>query len=83
MQAHILTKFAFFFLGHAVVVLAATNRLQALDDSLRRPGRLDKEIEIGVPSPGDRASILLKMLSHMQHSLSDDEVPFLCYNFRN
>jgi transitional endoplasmic reticulum ATPase len=33
-----------------VIVLAATNRPNALDPALRRPGRFDREIEIGVPS---------------------------------
>lgn len=66
--------FAFFRAGHAVVVLAATNRVQALDESLRRPGRLDKELEIGVPSSVDRADILSKMLQHMSHTLTNEEV---------
>lgn len=57
-----------------MVVLAATNRLQALDESLRRPGRLDRELEIGVPSPADRADILFKMLQRMSHSLGGDDV---------
>jgi AAA family ATPase len=41
-----------------VVVLAATNRPDALDAALRRPGRFDRELEVGVPSPADRADIL-------------------------
>jgi len=41
-----------------VIVIGATNRLDAIDPALRRPGRFDREIEIGVPSPGDRLEIL-------------------------
>ena len=41
-----------------VSVIAATNLPENLDASLRRPGRLDIEIEIGVPSPKDREAIL-------------------------
>ncbi|GGM64605.1 transitional endoplasmic reticulum ATPase [Halarchaeum rubridurum] len=41
-----------------VVVIGATNRVNAIDPALRRPGRFDREIEIGVPSRGGRAEIL-------------------------
>ncbi len=41
-----------------VVVIGATNRLDAIDQALRRPGRFDREIEIGVPSESDRQEIL-------------------------
>ena len=41
-----------------VVVLAATNRPNALDPALRRPGRFDREIEIGVPSKEGRLDVL-------------------------
>ena len=40
------------------VVLAATNRPNALDPALRRPGRLDREVEIGIPSEAGRLHIL-------------------------
>ena len=41
-----------------VVVVAATNRPDALDPALRRPGRLDREIRIHPPDAGARAAIL-------------------------
>ncbi|MDD4126786.1 MAG: CDC48 family AAA ATPase [Methanomicrobium sp.] len=41
-----------------VVVIGATNRLDAIDQALRRPGRFDREIEIGVPGEEDRLEIL-------------------------
>ena len=41
-----------------VVVIGATNRLDALDPALRRGGRFDREIEIGVPDMGGRLEIL-------------------------
>lgn len=41
-----------------VVVVGATNRPDAIDPALRRPGRFDREIEIGVPSEADRREIL-------------------------
>ncbi|MEM3744693.1 MAG: CDC48 family AAA ATPase, partial [Candidatus Micrarchaeaceae archaeon] len=41
-----------------VIVLAATNRPDAIDPALRRPGRFDREIEIGVPDRNARKEIL-------------------------
>lgn len=41
-----------------VVVIAATNRPDSIDPALRRPGRLDREIEIGIPDEGGRSEIL-------------------------
>ena len=41
-----------------LVVIAATNRPEALDEALRRPGRLDREIVVGVPDPPGRREIL-------------------------
>lgn len=41
-----------------VVVIGATNRINAIDPALRRPGRFDREIEIGVPDRDGRLEIL-------------------------
>ena len=41
-----------------VIVIAATNRPEALDPALRRPGRFDREIEVGVPTKNGRKEIL-------------------------
>ncbi len=41
-----------------VVVIGATNRVNALDPALRRPGRFDREIEIGVPGKEGRLEVL-------------------------
>jgi len=41
-----------------VVVMGVTNRIDAIDPALRRPGRFDREIEIGVPSRAARLEIL-------------------------
>lgn len=42
-----------------VIVIAATNRESAIDPALRRPGRFDREIEIGVPTAEGRLEILM------------------------
>ncbi|MEA1014455.1 CDC48 family AAA ATPase [Sphingosinicella sp. LY1275] len=41
-----------------LVVIAATNRPEALDEALRRPGRFDREIVIGVPDEKGRREVL-------------------------
>jgi len=42
-----------------IIVIGATNRVNDIDPALRRPGRFDREIEIGVPSTDGRYDILL------------------------
>ena len=56
--------------GKAVIVLAATNRPDSLDPALRRGGRFDKEINLGVPSEAVREQILRALTRQM--ALSDD-----------
>uniref|UniRef100_A0AAQ4R1Y8 vesicle-fusing ATPase n=1 Tax=Gasterosteus aculeatus aculeatus TaxID=481459 RepID=A0AAQ4R1Y8_GASAC len=62
--------------GHSgqLLVLGATNRPHALDPALRRPGRFDKELEVGVPSAAERADILQKQLSSVLCSAGAEEV---------
>jgi len=42
-----------------VIVIGATNRVNDIDNALRRPGRFDREIEIGVPDTEGRHEILM------------------------
>jgi transitional endoplasmic reticulum ATPase len=44
--------------GKSVIVIAATNRAEALDPALLRPGRFDWEIPFGMPTLSDRLEIL-------------------------
>uniref|UniRef100_A0A667XQD4 non-chaperonin molecular chaperone ATPase n=1 Tax=Myripristis murdjan TaxID=586833 RepID=A0A667XQD4_9TELE len=62
--------------GHSgqLLVLGATNRPHALDPALRRPGRFDKELEVGVPGAAERADILQKQLSSVPCSAAAEEV---------
>ena len=39
------------------VIMATTNKLDAVEPSLRTPGRFDKEIEITVPDPLERKQV--------------------------
>ncbi len=62
------------FADSKVVLISATNRVDAIDTALRRPGRFDREVEVGVPTPADRRDILSKRLAIMQHSLTEQQV---------
>jgi transitional endoplasmic reticulum ATPase len=53
-----------------VIVISATNRPNAIDPALRRPGRFDREIEIKVPDKKGRKDILMIHTRNMP--LSDD-----------
>ncbi|MES1910934.1 MAG: hypothetical protein MHM6MM_003452 [Cercozoa sp. M6MM] len=48
-----------------VVVLAATNRPNALDPALRRPGRFDREVEVSAPNEEQRLSILTALTKRL------------------
>ncbi len=56
-----------------VIVIAATNREEAIDPALRRPGRFDREIEIGVPDRDGRKEILQIHTRGMPFEGDDDE----------
>jgi len=59
-----------------VVVIGATNRPDALDPALRRPGRFDREIEIGVPNKEGRKEILQIKTRNMPLYHWDDNIAF-------
>jgi transitional endoplasmic reticulum ATPase len=75
-----------------VIVIAATNRPNALDPALRRVGRFDREIEIGVPDQSGRKEILqihtrnmplnkdvdLKELAESTHGFVGSDIEGLC-----
>jgi transitional endoplasmic reticulum ATPase len=75
-----------------VVVVGATNRVNALDEALRRGGRFDREIEIGIPDRNGREEILqvhtrgmplaedvnLKELADLTHGFVGADLASLC-----
>ncbi|MDJ0270216.1 MAG: CDC48 family AAA ATPase [Aigarchaeota archaeon] len=66
-----------------VIVIGATNRIEAIDPALRRPGRFDREIRVGVPDKNGRKEILLIHTRRMP--LADDvdldELAEITYGF--
>lgn len=54
----LLSEMSGFDENEGIVVIAATNRLDVLDDALLRPGRFDRHIEIGLPDVNGRLQIL-------------------------
>jgi transitional endoplasmic reticulum ATPase len=74
-----------------LIVIGATNRPEALDPALRRPGRFDREIEIGVPDQKGRFEVLqihtrgmplkedvdLEKLAHMSHGYTGADLSAL------
>lgn len=54
----LLTEMSGFKGSEGIVVIAATNRLDTLDEALLRPGRFDRQIEIGLPDLNARHEIL-------------------------
>lgn len=75
-----------------VIVIAATNRVDAVDPALRRPGRFDREIEIRIPDEKGRLEILqihtrgmpladdvdLKKLASITHGYTGADIAALC-----
>lgn len=56
-----------------VVVVGATTAPRAVDPALRRPGRLDREILVGVPNRSDRQTMLETALKQLpRHRIGDD-----------
>lgn len=75
-----------------VIVIAASNIPNSIDPALRRPGRFDREVEIGIPDQGGRLEILeihsrgmpladdvdLKRLGQITHGFVGADIEALC-----
>jgi len=59
-----------------VIVIAATNRQNAIDPALRRPGRFDREIEFGVPDRKGR-DLIFKIHTRNMPLVDDVDIDFL------
>lgn len=65
--------------GSNVLVVATTAKSDLVDGSLRRPGRLDMEFEIYVPTPNMRTEILVKLLAKIPNTLSHEDVESISF----
>ncbi|SCG83073.1 ATP-dependent metalloprotease FtsH [Proteiniborus sp. DW1] len=54
----LLTEMSGFKENQGIIVVAATNRIDTLDDALLRPGRFDRQLEVGLPDINARYKIL-------------------------
>ncbi|WP_235436101.1 ATP-dependent zinc metalloprotease FtsH [Gottschalkia purinilytica] len=54
----LLTEMSGFKGNEGIIVIGATNRIDTLDDALLRPGRFDRQIEVGLPDVNARYKIL-------------------------
>jgi SpoVK/Ycf46/Vps4 family AAA+-type ATPase len=54
-----------------IVVIGATNRPNSIDEALRRPGRFDREFEVGIPDAKSRLLILKALFKNIKHSVTD------------
>jgi SpoVK/Ycf46/Vps4 family AAA+-type ATPase len=52
-----------------VVIVAATNRPDLIDGALLRPGRIDRQLYVGLPDSGGRRAIIERQLEKIPHSL--------------
>jgi transitional endoplasmic reticulum ATPase len=66
-----------------VIVMAATNRPNAIDQALRRPGRFDREIEIKVPDKRGRLEVLQIHTHHMplDTDVDQDKIAAITHGF--
>ena len=67
----LLTEMSGFGQKEGIVVIAATNRLDMLDDALLRPGRFDRHIEVSLPDVNAREKILSLHLKNKPHDNLD------------
>ena len=66
--------------SEGVFLLAASSKRDNVDLAVRRPGRLDTEINVGVPNAKQRLHILEKLLSTMRISLQQSDIAEVANN---
>ncbi|XP_011303860.1 spermatogenesis-associated protein 5 [Fopius arisanus] len=68
----------------ATFVWSTTSKIDSINSSLRRPGRIDREFEVPAPTPRMRKDIIYKLLMKFPHSLMEkdiDQIAFVTHGF--
>ena len=66
---------------NSVVVIAATNKIEVLDEALLRAGRFDRRVFLSLPSYEDRLEILKLYLKNKTHNINIEELASSTYSF--
>jgi ATP-dependent metalloprotease FtsH len=77
----LLTEMDGFEASSGVIVVAATNKIDVLDEALLRAGRFDRRIFVELPTKIERASILKKYLEKVPHSLDISTIANMTVGF--
>ncbi|MCK9374448.1 MAG: AAA family ATPase [Sulfuricurvum sp.] len=64
-----------------IVVIAATNNIEVMDNALLRAGRFDRRIFVELPTAAERIAILEKYLRNIPHELDIDEIARMTVGF--
>ncbi|BDY11950.1 ATP-dependent metallopeptidase FtsH/Yme1/Tma family protein [Hydrogenimonas cancrithermarum] len=77
----LLTEMDGFEDSSGIIVIAATNKIEMLDDALLRPGRFDRRVFVSLPNKEERKSILKIYLANKPHYLDLDEIAQMTVGF--
>ena len=77
----LLTEMDGFEDSSGVIVIAATNKIEMLDDALLRPGRFDRRVFVSLPNKKERAAILRIYLANKPYRLDLDEIAAMTVGF--
>jgi len=70
----LLTQMDGFEGDNGVIVIAATNKIEVLDDALLRAGRFDRRVKLSLPNINDRKKILELYLKSIKHNLNIEKL---------
>ncbi|HIE35338.1 MAG TPA: ATP-dependent metallopeptidase FtsH/Yme1/Tma family protein [Campylobacterales bacterium] len=77
----LLTEMDGFEDSSGVIVLAATNKIDMLDEALLRPGRFDRRVFVSLPNAKERAQILNLYLKKIPHFVDIEKLSKMCIGF--